>query len=107
MVAEALQKGLISKASSVQLRDKPAAVRSLSEYWKHVDRLLSMNLLFLATTESLHRDAHAERILSGLLTNDSRIVACMRRYGVTLLASRDSDFERVTGIEVFQPQDLP
>ena len=35
------------------------------------------------------------------------IVACMREYGLSFLASNDSDFERVRDITVFKPTDLP
>jgi hypothetical protein len=31
----------------------------------------------------------------------------MRKYGLSFLASNDSDFERVGGITIFKPTDLP
>jgi len=57
--------------------------------------------------ESTLRGAYAERRAAALLTNDSMIVSGMREYGVPFLASNDSDFERVLGITVFKPADLP
>jgi len=35
------------------------------------------------------------------------IVAGMREYGLSFLASNDADFERVRDIAVFKPTDLP
>jgi len=31
----------------------------------------------------------------------------MREYGLSYLATNDSDFERVAGITLFKPDDLP
>ena len=44
---------------------------------------------------------------AGLLTNDSMVVSCMREYGLSLLATNDADFERVAGVTVFKPTELP
>lgn len=57
--------------------------------------------------ETILRGAQKERQAASLLTNDSLIVACMRVHGISLLATNDSDFERVAGITVFKPKDLP
>jgi len=35
------------------------------------------------------------------------IVSCMREYSVCFLATNDADFERVSGITVFKPADVP
>ena len=35
------------------------------------------------------------------------IAACMREYGIKFLATSDQDFERVRGITVYRPADLP
>jgi predicted nucleic acid-binding protein len=69
--------------------------------------MLGLNLLLIATEDGVLRSAHSERVNAGLLTNDSMIVSCMRWYGINLLATSDHDFERVKGISVFAPGDLP
>lgn len=38
-----------------------------------------------------------------LLSNDALIVAIMQRYGLTMLASHDSDFDRVAGLTRYAP----
>jgi predicted nucleic acid-binding protein len=41
---------------------------------------------------------------TGLLCGDALIVAVMQSHGLTLLASEDSDFDRVPGISRYGPQ---
>ncbi len=50
--------------------------------------------------------AASVRAETGLLTNDSVIVATMRDGGVTAIATADADFERVEGLRVYRPTDL-
>lgn len=105
MIAEAKSKGLISDAAK-ELRTKPAVIQSLSEYWAQTEQILSLNLLFLALEQSTLGRAHPVRKVSGLMTNDSMIIACMREYGVSALASNDSDFSRISGIQLYRPSDV-
>ena len=107
MLAEAHSKSLISRQLASDLRGKFKHVPSLTTYWQNTERILNLNLLLIAIDESIIRAAHSERRSTGLLTNDSMIVSCMRSYGVSYLATSDSDFERVSGIVVFRPEDLP
>lgn len=107
MVAEALSKGLITRGTAKRLRESFRLIPGLADYWKNVERLLALNLLFVPVNEAILRSAHAERQAASLLTNDSMIVSCMREYGVSFLATNDADFERVAGVSVFKPTDLP
>jgi predicted nucleic acid-binding protein len=61
----------------------------------------------MPVNEAIIRNAQTVRQEAGLLTNDSMIVAAMLEYGLSFLASNDSDFERVRNITVFKPTDLP
>lgn len=107
MLAEAKSKGLITTESASHLRKKFGMIPILTEYWNDTERILNLNLLFLTTNDGILRGANHERQAAGLLTNDSMIVSCMRSYGISLLATNDGDFERVSGIQVFSPDDLP
>lgn len=111
MLAEAKAKDHIGSVSSVQqLRsrcEKSNVISTLIDYWQQTERILSLNLLFLSSDESIVRDAQAQRSAACLLTNDSMVVACMRQYGVYFIASADRDFERASGITLFCPDDLP
>ena len=107
MLAEAAAKGLIPQASAGHLRKRFKTIASLTDYWQETERILNLNLLFIATDESIVRESQNERQRALLLTNDSMITACMHNYGISYLATYDSDFERVSGITVFAPNDLP
>jgi predicted nucleic acid-binding protein len=107
MIAEALSKGLITAGGAKALRGRFQQIPTLTDYWVNTERLLALNLLFMPVNEAIIRNAHAVRQETGLLTNDSMLVACMREYGLSLLASNDADFERVRDITVFKPTDLP
>ncbi len=107
MLAEAKSRGLISAENVRELRGKPEVVKGLIDYWRNTERVLALNLLFIPLDEQLLRKAYTERQAAGLLTNDSMIVSSMRFLGVQNLASADADFDRVAGITVFGPTDLP
>ncbi len=82
-------------------------VLGLTDYWRNTERLLALNLLFVPANEAILRGAHAERQAAGLLTNDSMIVAAMRVYGISQLATRDNQFDSVRDMTVFSPSDIP
>ena len=107
MIAEALSKGLITAGGARALRNKFQQIPTMTDYWLNTRRMLALNLLFMPVNEAIIRNAQAVRQEAGLLTNDSMIVAGMREYGLSFLASNDSDFERVRDITVFKPTDLP
>lgn len=107
MMAEALAKGLVARGTAKLLREKHDLIPHLSDYWQSIERILALNLLFVPVNERILRNAQTERQAAGLLTNDSVIVSGMREYGVSFLATNDADFERVAGITVFKPSDVP
>ena len=107
MIAEALSQGLITAGGARALRHKFQQIPTLTDYWLNTQRMLALNLLFMPVNETIIRNAQTVRQEAGLLTNDSMIVAAMREYGLSFLASNDADFERVRDITVFKPTDLP
>lgn len=106
MVAEGLARGLITRGTAKRLRENSKSIPTLTDYWVNVERLLSLNLLFVPVSEDILRAAQSERQAFGLLTNDSMIVSCMREYGISFLATNDADFEGVAGITVSKPSDI-
>jgi len=107
MIAEALSQGLITAGGARALRHKFQQIPTLTDYWLNTQRMLALNILFMPVNETIIRNAQIVRQEAGLLTNDSMIVAAMREYGLSFLASNDADFERVRDITVFKPTDLP
>jgi len=106
MLGEAKSKGFIASENAAALRRQFRVIPRLRDYWTETARLLDLNLLFLPLSDSIVRDAQRERSRGALLTNDSMIVACMRRYGIPALATSDRDFERADGITIYRPSDL-
>ena len=58
-------------------------------------------LIFETITKS-----HMVRLASGLMVNDSVIIAGMKKEGVRLLATNDQAFEKVDEIDVYSPEDI-
>jgi len=109
MVAEARAKGQIPPGQNnpaQYLRNHPAIIKTLRDYWTNVQRILSLNLLILEIGESIFRRAQVERENEGLRSMDSVIVASMREYGIATLATNDGDFNSVSGLQVFRPTDV-
>jgi predicted nucleic acid-binding protein len=106
MCIEAQSKGLAGARPRETLNEHPERVRQLTDYWSEIERLLSLNILFLGLDEGIIRAANKERELYGLLNNDSLIVASMRNYGLSRLASRDAGFRRISHLTLYSPSDV-
>jgi predicted nucleic acid-binding protein len=107
MKAEALQKGLCAAQALNYLSTHPQQVRVLKDYWINTQRLFSLNLLFIPLEQDILEGAQTERETAGLLTNDSMLIAAMRAYGISQIATNDHQFDTVAGITVFSPTDVP
>ena len=106
MLREAFDSGLISRPAAAALRSKKDAIRGLRRYWELTSQILHINLIILAADQARQHSAHRVRTEHGLLTNDSLIVAACQDYGIRLLASRDDDFDAISGLTVYKPTDL-
>jgi predicted nucleic acid-binding protein len=106
MVLEVLAQGTVQHSADAvrYLKKHPQAIQQLGRS-KTVLRDLKrarVNILPLS-----YQDLHASRQYReshGLMTNDSLIVAVMRRERMTILATNDSDFARVPDIAVRLPE---
>ena len=106
MLPEALGSGVIKRDSARELRGKWREIAKLTGYWAQTARIFALNILVLTSDEArLHR-AQTMRSRHGLLTNDSLIVAAMDEYGIDSLATRDDDFDHVSGLTVYKPTDI-
>lgn len=107
MVAEAIQKRLVTSKSTVRkLKEKPELVKQLKRYNEDGKKIREMNLTILSLTPEILTQSEPVRKKEGLLTNDSLVVAFMRARGLTKLASTDSDFARIQDLELFKPTDI-
>jgi predicted nucleic acid-binding protein len=107
MVAEAIQKGLVTGKAPVQkLADNPVLVKQLDQYNQNVKQIAQLNIFIVSLTPEIIAASEIVRQQQGLLTNDSLIVATMNNLGITNLISADEGFERIPSLQVFKPADL-
>lgn len=88
------------------LSKHPEQVRLLTDYWINTQRLLNLNVVFLPMEQRVVVGAQTERAAAGLLTNDSIVVAAMREYGISFLATHGKAVNATAGISIFAPADV-
>lgn len=106
MLAEALEKGFITKDNASQLKKQRTKIPLLTKYWTLISNIFQMNLLVLESDKQRLYRAHNIRSQYGLLTNDSLIVAAAMEYGIKLLATNDLDMGSIPMISIFKPSDI-
>jgi len=108
MILEALQKGLIPSGQPARrLKKKPEVVKVLSDYSRAVRQIPRMGIRVHGVPLPVVNASEAVRVQEGLMTNDSVTVAMMHELGLTQIATHDSDLHRVSGLAVYQPDDVP
>jgi predicted nucleic acid-binding protein len=108
MTIEAVARRLITPGNPARkLRERPDVVTSLRDYQTQVATIPAMGIEILPLTEVEVLRSGSLRDRFGLLVNDSLILATTINASLSILASADRDFERVEGLEVVGPQDLP
>jgi predicted nucleic acid-binding protein len=104
MIVEAVEKyGRPLKGIVRYLKEHPDVVMSLEKYSMVPEKIQQMNVIPLLITLEDILDSKRIRESHGLLMNDSTSVSIMKRFGIPNIATNDSDFERVAGIEVWKP----
>lgn len=106
MILEFLAQGQVQRSADAvtYLKQHPQIVQQLSRYKSILRDLTQARITILPLT---YRDLHASkhyREQYGILTNDSLILAVMRRERIDYLATNDPDFDRVAGIAVRRPE---
>jgi predicted nucleic acid-binding protein len=86
-----------------RLRQHPTQVQTLVRFRQAVQEVSRYGIQILAIPAPLIDAAAALTQQTGLLSNDALIVAVMRHYGITNLASNDADFDRVPGLTRYAP----
>ncbi len=85
------------------LQKHPTSVQQLTRVRKAIQEVPRYGIQVLTILPDLLDAAAAVTQQTGLLHDDSLIVALMERHGLTNLASVDTDFDRVPGITRFAP----
>lgn len=104
MTIEAIQRfGWPVPGIAYRLRQHPTDVMQLSQFQQAVNNLIASRVQILLVDRPLLSAAAGVSRQTGLMTNDSLMIATMRVHGITNLASHDADFDRVPGITRYAP----
>jgi predicted nucleic acid-binding protein len=106
MMQEAQSLGLAASNPARELSQDRALLARLSQYRRDVEDLLSGDLTVVSLdTEDLLKAVELQR-MHGLLTNDSLLLAAAIRAAVSIIASNDPHFDRISEVTVYKPTDL-
>lgn len=107
MCVEAINKGLITPGNPVnKLKRQPNIVKMLVDYQMYVSKIPNMGIQVIPVDNNLIHKSAIVRMQTGLLTNDSIIIAAMQEIGVTALATNDYAFDGLPLINFFKPTDV-
>jgi predicted nucleic acid-binding protein len=107
MMLEALHKGLISRGQPVKkLKQRPEIIRGLEDYNTAVQQIPWMGIKIRPLTSPVIQESERIRRQYGLLTNDSILVAMMRRMTLTQIVTYDSALTNIPDLTIYQPQDI-
>jgi predicted nucleic acid-binding protein len=107
MMMEAVRSGLVSSGGVPRkLRQRPDLVRRLRDHIWQMQCVPAWGIEVLPVDLGRAVRAADLRLATGLLTNDSLMLATMRDERVSAIATADGDFEHVDELQVFRPTDL-
>jgi len=107
MVLEAVEQGLgAGRNPATRLARQPDLVRRLSKYHFSVLKIQQMGIEALHLRPDFLVGSQEYRQTGGLLVNDSLVPLQMREAGVSVLASSDAAFDRVSWIRRAAPSDV-
>ena len=107
MMVEAVRKNLVKSPNIVKKLSKaPQKLKRLNEYFVNTEKIQDMGVAIKPLIFKTILRSHVVRLASGLMVNDSVIIASMKQEGVKLLATNDKAFEKVDEIDVCTPEDI-
>lgn len=86
-----------------RLKRHPAEVQRLVRFQRAIEEIPRYGIEVLSVPPSLVQVGTAISQETGLLSNDALLVAVMRHYGLSHLASHDADFDRVPDLLRYAP----
>jgi predicted nucleic acid-binding protein len=107
MMNEAKEAGTLSGSNiSRLLAQRPGLVKKLSTYAENICALLDSTILFESVSPHDFQMALEIQKQHGLLTNDSLNLSVAKRLGLQSIATADSNFDAVRGLNIYRPTDL-
>lgn len=107
MMVEAVRKNLVKPPNIVKKLSKaPDKLKRLHEYFENTEKIKDMGVSIKPLLFETIVKSHVVRLTSGLMVNDSIVIASMKEDGIKLLATNDKAFEKVDEIQVCTPMDI-
>lgn len=83
--------------------DRSERISGLSQIWKNYSDIKEYPVVVCDFGEAIMDKAVELAKRHGLFISDATHLAIMNDQGITNIATNDSDFERVNGIDVYKP----
>jgi predicted nucleic acid-binding protein len=106
MIYDAQNSTTLGSNPAKRLAARPELVKQLTTYPAEVQQLLSSGLQILTVGPKDFLTALTIQKNFGLLTNDSLLLAVAARYGIHRVVTADSQFDSVTGFDIYKPTDV-
>jgi predicted nucleic acid-binding protein len=106
MIYEAQSLSSLGSNPAKRLGSQPAVVRSLTSYAAEVQQLLASGLRILTVEPADFSIALHIQKTFGALTTDSLMAAIAIRHGIRAVATADSHFDSISGLDVYKPTDV-
>ena len=107
MTVEAVMRGLVTPGNVARkLAEKPEIVRMLSQYERDAEAIALMGVRIVTLDLPALLRGGELRAAHGLMTNDSLVAAAALDEAGGRLASADTAFDIVPGLELHSPRDL-
>lgn len=107
LMIEAVRKELVQPPNIVKkLSRHPEKLKQLNEYYVNTEKIKDMGIEIQSLKFDTVIKSHMVRLSHGLMVNDSVVIATMQENAITMLATADRVFEKVSGIEVCRPDDI-
>jgi predicted nucleic acid-binding protein len=107
MMVEAVSKNIVKPPNIVKkLNKSPQKIKRLNEYFVNTEKIQDMGIEIKPLIFETIIKSHVVRLTSGLMVNDSVIIASMKKEGVKLLATNDKVLKNLDEIDVYSPEDI-
>jgi predicted nucleic acid-binding protein len=107
MMVEAVHKRLVHPPNLVnKLKKHPGKIKQLHDYFTNTQKIEQMGIIIKPVSAMTILKSQIYRSRYGLMVNDSLIVTIMEEEAISCLATHDKDFDSLTNIKVFNPQDI-
>jgi predicted nucleic acid-binding protein len=107
MMVEAVKKNLVSPPNVAEkLCRAPRILKQLNEYFINTESIREMGITIKPLEYDTLENSHVSRLASGLMINESIILAGMKKDRIKLLATGNRSFKQLGEIQACTPSDI-